>query len=44
MGVGFKAVYKRYRRVRVRDRTWAFRFEEPPVSVPFPSICVGCFD
>ena len=29
MGVGFKAVYKRYSRVRVRDRTWAFRFEEP---------------
>ena len=29
MGVGFKAVYKRYSRVRVRDRTWAFKFEEP---------------
>jgi hypothetical protein len=29
MGVGFKAVYKRYGRVRVRDRTWAFKFEEP---------------
>jgi hypothetical protein len=25
MGVGFKAVYKRYGRVRVRDRTWAFK-------------------
>ena len=29
MGVGFKAVYKRYRQVTVRDSTWSFRFEEP---------------
>ena len=34
MGVGFKAVYKRYARVTVYDDTWAFRFEEPALHSP----------
>ena len=29
MGVGFKAVYKRFRRVVIYDDTWRFMFEEP---------------
>ena len=29
MGVGFKAVFKRFSRVTVSDETWAFRFERP---------------
>ena len=29
MGIGFKAVSKRFRRVRVADRTWSFSFEAP---------------
>lgn len=29
MGVGFKAVYKRFRRVVIHDHIWRFVFEEP---------------
>ena len=34
MGVGFKAVYKRFARVTVYDSTWVFRFEEPATPPP----------
>ena len=34
MGVGFKAVYKRFARVCVYDSVWRFRFEEPAVTPP----------
>ncbi|CAJ1413537.1 unnamed protein product [Effrenium voratum] len=30
MGIGFKAVYKRYARVVVHDQLWRFTFEEAP--------------
>lgn len=30
MGVGFKAVYKRFSRVEVCDKTWCFQFAAPP--------------
>ena len=34
MGIGFKAVYKRFSRVTVGDSTnWHFRFDEPRSSV-----------
>ena len=32
MGVGFKAVYKRYARVMVYDDVWSFCFDEPSVT------------
>ena len=34
MGVGFKAVYKRYAKVTVYDDTFCFRFEEPDKPAP----------
>ena len=39
MGVGFKAVYKRFARVVVHDDTWAFLFEEP--TGPRPRVAAG---
>jgi hypothetical protein len=33
MGIGFKAVYKRFARVRVADQTWKFFFHEHPGKV-----------
>ena len=36
MGVGFKAVYKRFSRVSISDAIWRFRFERPYVCrLPF---------
>lgn len=38
MGIGFKAVYKRFAKVTVYDSRWCFRFEEPMhVSTSEPS-------
>ena len=34
MGVGFKAVYKRFAKVTVYDDVWAFTFEEPSKPAP----------
>ena len=34
MGIGFKAVYRRFRRVTVSDRVWRFRYEEPERLAP----------
>ena len=34
MGVGFKAVYKRFAKVTVYDDVWAFTFEEPIKPAP----------
>lgn len=34
MGVGFKAVYKRFARVCVYDNVWSFAFEEPASTPP----------
>lgn len=34
MGVGFKAVYKRFARVSVFDQTWSFSFDEPNAPPP----------
>lgn len=36
MGVGFKAVYRRFALVHIRDDTFAFRFEEPDTGEPSP--------
>ena len=36
MGVGFKAVYKRFRKVTIHDGTWRFIFEEPVQHKPIP--------
>lgn len=32
MGIGFKAVYKRFAKVSVYDNTWYFRFQEPAIA------------
>ena len=29
MGIGFKAVYKRFHKVHISDGTFSFRFEKP---------------
>ena len=34
MGVGFKAVYKRYAAVAIHDKHFSFKFEEPPQPIP----------
>ena len=34
MGIGFKAVYKRFSRVEISDGTWHFKFEKPSSSSP----------
>jgi hypothetical protein len=38
MGIGFKAVYKRFARVVVYDSTWSFVFEEPPTTSNVASV------
>jgi hypothetical protein len=41
MGIGFKAVYKRFLKVHISDGTWSFQFEGPQTQEPSKQPAAG---